>query len=141
MLKVKNYQLVAVLEFLEKAALKPRASRVRTKLVKLLYTKIEELQGDEMALLDKFGKKGENGKLIENQGTFTLIEETAAEYHQEKRTLLEETASVNVDELKDKLAVLMEELENSDVTVSGKDAEVLDLLLDALEEEVGTVKQ
>ena len=108
MLKVKNYQLVAMLEFLEKAALKPRASRVRTKLVKLLYTKIDDLQGDEMALLDKFGKKGENGKLIENQGTFTLIEETAAEYHQEKRTLLEETASVNVDELKDKLAVLME---------------------------------
>jgi hypothetical protein len=139
MLKVKNYQLVDVLEFLEKAALMPRASRVRTKLNRLLYAKVEELQGDEMALLDKFGKKGEDGKLIENQGTFTLIEETAVEYHQEKRALLEETASVNIDELKDKLAVLMEELENSDVKVSGKDAEALDLLLDALEAEVGTM--
>ena len=136
MLKVKNYQLVDILEFLEKAELKPRASRVRTKLNKLFYAKIEELQGDEMALLDKFGKKGEDGKLIENQGTFTLVEETAAEYHQEKRTLLEENASINIDELKEKLAVLMEELENSDVKVSGKDAEALDLLLDALENEV-----
>ena len=98
MLKVKNYQLVSVFEFLEKAELRPRASRVRTKLNRLLYAKIEELQGDEMALLDKFGKKDKNGKLIENQGTFTLVEETAAEYHQEKRALLEETSSVNIDE-------------------------------------------
>jgi len=140
MLKVKNYQLVDVLEFLEKAELKPRASRVRTKLTKLFYTKIEELQGDEMALLDKFGKKGEDGKLIENQGTFSLVEETAAEYHREKRTLLEETASVNVDELKDRLGILVDELESSDVKVSGKDAEALDLLLDALEAEVETMK-
>jgi Protein of unknown function (DUF1617). len=140
MLKVKNYQLVDLLEFLEKVALKPRASRVRTKLNKLFYAKIEDLQSDEMALLDKFGKKDEDGKLIENQGTFTLEEETASEYHQEKRTLLEETAVVNIDELKDKLAVLVEELENSDVKVSGKNAEALDLLLDALEKEVGTLK-
>lgn len=132
--------MVDVLEFLEKAELKPRASRVRTKLNRLFYAKIEDLQGDEMALLDKFGKKDCNGKLIENQGTYTLVETTAAEYHQEKRSLLEETASVNVDELKDKLGVLMEELENSDVKLSGKDAEALDLLLDALEAEVAAVK-
>jgi hypothetical protein len=138
MLKLKNYQLVDVVEFLEKVELKPRASRVRTKLTRLFYAKIQELQGDEMALLDKFGKKNEDGKLIENQGTYTLVEATAAEYHQEKRALLEETTSVNVDELKDKLSGLAEELENSEVRLSGKDAEALDLLLDALETEVKT---
>jgi hypothetical protein len=139
MLKIKNYQLVDVLEFLEKAELKPKASRVRTKLNKLLYAKIQDLQGDEMALLDKFGKRDDGGALIENQGTYTLIEATAAEYHQEKRTLLEETASVNLDELHDKLGVLIEELENSEVKLSGKDAESLDLLLDALEAEVKAI--
>jgi uncharacterized small protein (DUF1192 family) len=136
MLKVKNYQLVDLLEFLEKAELKPKASRVRTKLNKLFYAKITELQGDEMALLERFGKKDEGGKLIENQGTYSLVEATAAEYHQEKRTLLEETALVNVDELSDNIGVLMEELETSDIKLSGKDAEALDLLLDILEEEV-----
>ena len=140
MLKVKNYQLVDIVEFLEKAELKPRASRVRTKLNRLLFAKIEDLQSDEMALLDKFGKKSDDGKLMESQGTFTLVEETAAEYHQEKRTLLEETATVSIDELRDKLPVLMEELENSDVKLSGKDAEALDLLLDALEAEVADMK-
>jgi hypothetical protein len=136
MLKVKNYQLVGLVEFLEKAELKPKASRVRTKLNKLFYAKIQDLQGDEMALLEKFGKKDESGKLVENQGTYSLVEATAAEYHQEKRTLLDETASVNVDELRDNFGVLMEELENSEVRLSGKDAEALDLLLDVLEEEV-----
>ena len=107
MLKIKNYQLVDALEFLEKSELKPKASRVRTKLTKLFYAKIQDLQGDEMVLLEKFGKRDDSGALIENQCTYTLIEETAAEYHQEKGTLLEETTSINVDELLDKLVVLI----------------------------------
>ena len=136
MVKVKNYQLVDVLEFLEKAELRPKASRVRTKLTKLFYAKIDDLQSDELALLEKFGKKDAGGKLIENQGNYTLVEETAAEYHKEKRTLLDETTSINVDELKDNLAVLIDELVNSDVRVAGKDAASMDVLLDVLEEEI-----
>jgi hypothetical protein len=92
-----------------------------------------------MALLEKFGKRDESGALIEDSGTYTLIEETAAEYHQEKGALLEENTAINVDELHDKLSVLIEELENSEVKLAGKDAESLDLLLDALEAEVKTV--
>ena len=135
MLKFKNYQLVDLLEFLEKAELPPKASRVRSKLNRLFFAKIQDLQGDEMALLEKFGKRGEDGKLIESEGTYSLIESTAAEYHSEKWALLEETASVNVDELKDKIPALIDALENSDTRFSGKDAETLDLLLDALEAE------
>jgi hypothetical protein len=136
MLKIKNYQLVDVLEFLEKAELKPKPSRVRTKLNRLLFAKVQDLQADEMALLEKFGKRNDTGKLIENQGTYSLVEDTAAEYHAEKRALLEETAAIGVDELRDALPVLIDELINSEVRLSGKDAEALDLLLDALEAEV-----
>jgi hypothetical protein len=139
MLKVKNYQLVDVLEFLEKTGLKPKASRVRTKLNKLLFAKVQDLQGDEMALLEKFGKRNEGGALIESQGTYSLVEDTAAEYHQEKRALLEESAAVNVDELNDNLGVLIDELLGSDMRLSGKDAEAFALLLDALEAEAGTL--
>jgi hypothetical protein len=136
MLKIQNYRLVDILEFLEKTELKPKASRVRTKLGKLIYAKIQDLQADEMALLEKFGKRDEGGALIESQGTYSLVEKTAAEYHAEKRTLLEETAAVVADELRDNLGVLIEELVNSEVRVSGKDAQSLDLLLDVLEAEV-----
>ena len=66
--------------------------------------------------------------------SYSLAETTAAEYHKEKAALLEEDTVINLDELKDKIAVLAHELENSDVKVSGKDAAALDVLLDALEE-------
>jgi len=135
MIKLKNHNLIDVVEFLDKAELKPKASRVRTKLNKLLIDKVSDLNRDERELLDQFGKKDENGKLIENGGTFTLIEDTAPEFHREKAALFEEVTSINVDELKDKLKTLIEELENSDTKLSGKDAETLDVLLDALEAE------
>ena len=136
MLKIKNYQLVDVLELLEKLALTPRASRVRTKLCKFFYNKMEELHNDEMALLEKYGKKDDAGKLIQNDGNYTLIETSATEYHQEKATLLEEDTIINLAELKEKIPVLITELENSDIKVSGKDAAALDVLLDALENEM-----
>jgi len=136
MLKLKNYQLVDVFEFLEKAELKPKASRVRTKLNRLFYSKIQELQSDELALLDKFGKKDEDGKLVETDGTFSLECCTAAEYHAEKRELLNEEVSVNIDELRDKIGLLIAELENSDMKISGKDGVTFDLLSDILESEI-----
>jgi len=131
---------VDVLEFLEKTELTPRASRVRTKLCKLFYSKVEELHSDEVALLDKYGKKNEDGKLIQSDGNYTLAESTALEYHQEKAALLEEDMVISIDELKDKISVLITELENSDIKVSGKDAAALDVLLDALEHEMEEVK-
>ncbi len=136
MLQIKNYQLVDLLEFLEKAELRPKASRVRTKLGKLILAKIQDLQADEMALLEKYGKRDDAGKLLENDGTYSLIEDTAAEYHVEKRTLLEEMANINADELRVSLGTLIEEMESCESRLSGKDAEVLDLLLDMLEAEV-----
>ena len=136
MLKLKNHDLINVAEFLDKVELPPKASRARTKLNRLFITKIGELNNDERELLEKYGKKDENGNPIESNGNFTLVEETAVEFHKEKAALFEEITSVNADELKDKFGTLIEALENSDIKVSGKDAEALDLLLDALESEV-----
>jgi len=135
MLRLKNLDLINVAEFLDKAELPPKASRTRTKLNRLLITKIGELNNDERELLEKYGKKDEHGNLIEDNGNFTLVPETAAEFHQEKAALFDEVTSINVDELKDRLGILIYALENSDDKVSGKDAEALDILLDALEAE------
>ncbi|MDR2531565.1 MAG: DUF1617 family protein [Oscillospiraceae bacterium] len=136
MLKLKNHDLINVAEFLDKVELPPKASRARTKLNRLFITKIGELNNDERELLEKYGKKDESGNLIESNGNFTLIEETAVEFHKEKAALFDEVTSINADELKDKFGTLIDALENSDIKVSGKDAEALDLLLDALEGEV-----
>lgn len=136
MLKIKNEELVDVITFLEGFELQPKVSRVRTKLVKLIRKKIDELYKDEVDLLDRFGKKDEEGNLVQDNGNFSLLPETAAEYHKEKADLLEETSSIDVMELHDKLPLLIAGLEDSEVTVSGKNAEALELILELLETEI-----
>lgn len=136
MLQLKNEAIVNLVTFLEKLELTPKASRVRTKLNKLLGSKVEELYKDEMDLLERFGKKDEEGKLIQSDGAYSLIEDTALKYHQEKAELLSETIHIEVRELHDKIPVLIEELENSGEKLSGKQAEIFDDLMDLLEDEL-----
>ena len=136
MLKIRNKELVDVITFLEGFELQPKVSRVRTKLGKLIRQKIDELYKDEVDLLQRFGKKDEEGNLIQDNGNFSLLPETAAEYHKEKADLLNEDSVIDVAELHDKLPLLIGGLEDSEVTVSGKDAETLELILELLEIEV-----
>ena len=135
MLRIRNEELVEVITFLESFELTPKISRVRTKLVKLIRTKIDELYKDEVDLLQRFGKKDEEGNLIQDNGNFSLLPETAAEYHKEKADLLNEDSVIDVAELQDKLPLLIGGLEDSEVKVSGKDAETLELILELLEKE------
>ena len=136
MLKIRNEELVDVITFLEGFELQPKVSRVRTKLVKLILVKIDELYKDEVDLLQRFGKKDEEGNLVQDNGNFSLLPETAAEYHKEKADLLNEDSVIDVAELQDKLPLLIGGLEDSEVKVSGKDAETLELILELLEIEV-----
>lgn len=136
MIKIKNQDLVDVITFLEGFELTPKVSRVRTKLVKLIREKIDELYKDEVDLLQRFGKKDEEGNLIQDNGSFSLLAETAAEYHKEKSDLLKEDSVIDVAELHDKLPLLISSLEDSEVMVSGKEAETLELILGLLETEV-----
>lgn len=136
MLRIRNEELVEVITFLESFELTPKISRVRTKLVKLIRTKIDELYKDEVELLERFGKKDDSGNFIQDNGNFLLLPETAAEYHKEKADLLNEDSVIDVAELQDKLPLLIGGLEDSEVKVSGKDAETLELILELLEKEV-----
>ena len=136
MLRIRNEELVEVITFLESFELTPKISRVRTKLVKLIRVKIDELYKDEVDLLQRFGKKDEEGNLVQDNGNFSLLPETAAEYHKEKTDLLNEVSVIDVAELHDKLPLLIGGLGDSEVTVSGKDAETLELILELLETEV-----
>ena len=48
--------------------------------------------------------------------------------------MLYEETHINVDELRDKLPLLVAGFENSEVAISGKDAEMHDLILEQLED-------
>ncbi|SKA11646.1 Protein of unknown function [Pilibacter termitis] len=140
MMTFKNEELVPVLQFLQTVTLRPKASRVRTKLAKLIQHKIDALYKDELELLEKYGKKDENGNLIQHDGSFSLLKETAEEYHQEKAILLEEKNSINVAEIKEHFPTLLEAFETSEMSVSGTEAEMLDLIMDELEKETEELK-
>ncbi|MGX6991071.1 DUF1617 family protein [Pseudolactococcus reticulitermitis] len=135
MIILKNKDLIAVCQFLKQIELLLKVSRIRTKLVKLIQIKIEDFYKDELELVEKFGKRNDTGELLETDGSFTLVTETAQVYHNEKAILLDEEIHIDVAELKAKLPILIEAFENSDMTVSGDDAEILDLLMEKLEEE------
>ena len=136
MLRIRNEELVDVITFLESFELQPKVSRVRTKLVRLIRQKIDELYKDEVELLERFGKKDESGNLIQDNGNFSLLPETAAEYHKEKADLLNEETHIDVVELHDKLPLFICGLEESEVKLSGKEAETLEVVLELLETEV-----
>lgn len=136
MLRIRNEELVDVITFLESFELQPKVSRVRTKLVRVIRQKIDELYKDEVELLERFGKKDESGNLIQDNGNFSLLPETAAEYHKEKADLLNEETHIDVVELHDKLPLLIGGLEESEVKLSGKEAETLEVVLELLETEV-----
>lgn len=137
MMKFINSELVAVSQFLKNAELTPKVSRVRTKLRKCIQSKIDELYKDEIELVEKYGERDDEGELIEKDGSFSLVAKTAIEYHQEKNILLEEEVNINVDELTSKLSLLLEAFDNSETKVSGSEAEILDLIMEKLESEVG----
>lgn len=135
MIQIKNQQLLEVLHFLDALALSPKPSRVRTKLMQKVQQKIEELYRDELELLEQYGKKNEQGKLVEEDGSYPLIEATATEYHKEKRELLAELATLDVGEFQDNFSFLIEALENIDTKFSGQEATTLDFILNFLEKE------
>ena len=100
-----------------------------------MQQKIEELYRDELELLEQYGKKNEQGKLVEEDGSYPLIEATATEYHKEKRELLAELATLDVGEFQDNFSILIEALENIDTKFSGQEATTLDFILNFLEKE------
>jgi hypothetical protein len=135
MINLKNQNLPDIATFLQDVALTPKVSRIRTKICQLLQIKVDELYQDEVALLEKYGVKDESNQLINQDGAYELIQATAHDYHKEKADLLNENININISELRDKLPLLIEALENSDMKLSGKDAVLLDLLLTQLENE------
>ena len=64
MLSLKNKELAPIINFLSAVELSPKASRCRSKLVKKLLEKHTELKEDLEEIIEKFGKRDDNGEII-----------------------------------------------------------------------------
>lgn len=137
MLSLKNKELAPIINFLSAVELSPKASRCRSKLVKKLLEKHTELKEDLEDIIEKFGKRDDNGEIIRlENGNVEFSEDTKDQGIKEQEELFDEEISINLDEIKKKVKFLVTNLDQLDTKLSGYDAELYDLLMDKLEEEI-----
>lgn len=137
MLSLKNKELAPIINFLSAVELSPKASRCRSKLVKKLLEKHTELKEDLEEIIEKFGKRDDNGEIIRlENGNVEFSEDTREKGIKEQEELFDEEISINLDEIKKKVKFLVTNLDQLDTKLSGYDAEIYDMLMDKLEEEI-----
>lgn len=128
-LEFKNKDMVAVGNFLGTLNLKSKASRGRSKLVKLLMVKIDEYNDDRKEALDPYFKDGE---LLKDKDGKNLPEneENAKKIVEEMES---ETAVIEFTEYSEKLKALYEAIVDYPGEFNGVDGMAYDLLMDQLE--------
>ncbi|WP_413523702.1 DUF1617 family protein [Latilactobacillus curvatus] len=128
-LTFKNKDMVAVGNLLGTLNLKSKASRGRSKLVKLLMVKINEYNDDRKEALDPYFKDGE---LLKDEDGKNLPEneEKAKKIVEEMES---ETAVIEFTEYSEKLKALYDAIIDYPSEFNGVDGMAYDLLMDQLE--------
>lgn len=128
-LEFKNKDMVAVGNFLGTLNLKSKASRGRSKLVKLLMVKIDEYNDDRKEALDPYFKDGE---LLKDKDGKNLPEneEKAKKIVEEMES---ETAVIEFTEYSEKLKALYDAIIDYPSEFNGIDGMAYDLLMDQFE--------
>lgn len=134
-LTFKNAELVAVGNFLGTLSLKNKASRGRTKLIKLVSAKNDEYNEDRKDALEPYIKKDEAGNSVEGDtpGSVVLIEEKQDEATAAIREIDEESAVIEFTEYSEKMKALYDAIVDYSTEFSNQDATAYDLLMDQLE--------
>lgn len=121
-LKFKNVELVAVGNLLGALNLKSKASRGRSKLLKLIVAKNEEYAADRKEALEPYFEDGQVIKAKEQEARKVAFE------------LENEAAVITITEYVEKLKSLYEAIKDYPYELKNQDATAYDLLMDQLEE-------
>ena len=134
-MEIKNGEITAYVDFLQKLNLKSRASRGRTKLIKLLEKKINEFNMDLNSLRDEYFKKDEQGQFIQENGRLVVKDGVSvAEAQSEADELNNENAVILLDEYQEQIKAMYQALDEYDGELSGTDATIYDDLMEKLEQ-------
>ena len=134
-MEIKNGEITAYVEFLQKLNLRSRASRGRTKLIKLLEKKINEFNMDLNSLRDEYFKKDEQGQFIQENGKLVVKDGVSVgEAQAEADKLTNENAVILLDEYEQQIKAMYQALDEYDGELSGTDATIYDDLMDKLEQ-------
>lgn len=135
-MEIKNGEITAYVEFLQKLNLKSRASRGRTKLIKLLDKKIDEFNSDLNSVRDEFFKKDDKGHFIQDDNGKLVIKDgvSVGEAQAEADKLTNENAVILLDEYEQQIKAMYQALDEYDGELSGTDATIYDDLMEKLEQ-------
>lgn len=135
-MEIKNGEITAYVEFLQNLNLKSRASRGRTKLIKLLDKKIEEFNADLNSVRDEFFKKDDKGHFVQDDNGKLVIKDgvSVGEAQAEADKLTNENAIILLDEYEQQIKAMYQALDEYDDELSGTDATIYDDLMEKLEQ-------
>ena len=134
-MEIKNGEITAYVDFLQKLNLKSRASRGRTKLIKLLEKKINEFNMDLNSLRDEYFQKDDQGQFIQENGRLVVKDGVSIEEAQaEADKLNNENAVILLDEYEQQIKAMYQALDEYDDELSGTDATIYDDLMEKLEQ-------
>lgn len=134
-LTFKNEELAAIGNFLGTLSLKNKASRGRTKLIKLISAKNDEYNEERKDALEPFIMKDEQGNEVEGDkpGLVRIIEEKQDEAAAAINDIDDESAVIEFTEYSEKMKALYESISDYSGELSDIDATIYDLLMDQLE--------
>lgn len=135
-MEIKNGEITAYVKFLQKLNLKSRASRGRTKLIKLLDKKIDEFNADLNSVRDEFFKKDDKGHFVQDDNGKLVIKDgvSVGEAQAEADKLTNENAVILLDEYEQQIKAMYQALDEYDGELSGTDATIYDDLMEKLEQ-------
>ncbi len=135
-MEIKNGEITAYVEFLQNLNLKSRASRGRTKLIKLLDKKIDEFNADLNSVRDEFFKKDDKGHFVQDDNGKLVIKDgvSVGEAQAEADKLTNENAVILLDEYEQQIKAMYQALDEYDGELSGTDATIYDDLMEKLEQ-------
>jgi hypothetical protein len=139
-MRIPNHLVAPFTEFLLSLELPFRQSRLRSKLVKQARLHLQELQGFEQELIEKYGDKDDTGKLItipKEDGSVQITvtnKENVDAYNKEYSALMLEDWIIDESESnKDMLLTMRDVILNYEGKLSGEEAMRFDIYADALE--------
>lgn len=134
-LTFKNEELAAIGNLLGTLSLKNKASRGRTKLIKLISAKNDEYNEERKETLEPFIKKDEAGNSVEGDtpGSVVLMKEKTGEANAAINEIDEESAVIEFTEYSEKMKALYDAIVDYPTEFSNQDAAAYDLLMDQLE--------
>lgn len=133
-LKVKNGELKPYMDFLQNLKLKSRASRGRTKLVKLLDERQYEYNKDLLELQKEYFKQDDDGNLIAENNHYVFKDPTKEpEAQAEMEKVQNEYTYIDVSDYPEQIKALYNALDTYDEDLEGVQATIYDTLMDQLD--------